>query len=754
MTHPVGSLPIPSPNTGTPNDSHTDMHDDTTEHNHTTPSTTTSEVDDYLIVAQDDPSRPAIYTSGDLYTFLATTKETNFAFNAFDFFVPIGGGPPPHIHNYEHEAFFVEEGNVGFFLGNEAGVPGTNKQFTLNGLPAGTFIFGPRLRPHGFANPNSTAATSGTNKGARILSLTTPGGLDLLFEFAGKPVISRNHPILPPPPGIDPKQLEFGQRTGGGVAFPGYEPPQGTPNYVLVLPDDAPQALKENIESHLAGVDGFSISIFSERPTFTGPFGIEYTSLASFQETLNELSYNQFSLAPQATDTFVQANLNANQVVKHSESLATGVADVELLRTKKDIFYSLTVTGLDFGELLPGGTPQTPDNQLDDVTGIHIHSGDRSRNGGHVFSILDPQHQDEKNLTVKLNADDSTTVKGIWNHKEADIPKNLKDFLTGSGLPGEESDYYFQIHTEGNPAGEIRGQIALTSDDFPDPVKSENHKLLYVTEGQLSVKIGDEVRLAGPDTFIEIAPGNEYAIANFGTAQVESLAVSVPQAKVEPAPIPSYLKPQGNVSPKQIVFLGDEDDVFSQPNRKNLRVYAGEGNDELYATEGTRLFGEKGDDLLDASSGKGRNLLDGGEGNDLLLASRKDKLLGGDGDDTLIIVSGGDNALYGSAGADQFWIVNGRLPDTVPETRQLTFLGLPPLEDTRNVIADFEQGIDKIYISGISGISSFDDLKLLPAFGDIRSTSIVASLGSKDISFANVSGVLFNELSAGDFVFT
>jgi Ca2+-binding RTX toxin-like protein len=599
--------------------------------------------------------------------------------------------------------------------------------------------------------------------------LTTPGALDLFFDNIAIPIKDRNAPIpeFTSVPGDNTyrKLAEFSIRTGAGINFapPSYQPPSSSKKYVLVLPKDAEGEVVEQAKE-LSKIDSFSVWTtgkqegLAQRPTFDGPFGIKYTSLLSFEESGNELSYNQFSLAPQVTDTYVQANLNADQVVKHSKSLATGVADVELLRTKKDIFYSLTVTGLDFGELLAGGTPQTPDNELDDVTGIHIHSGDRGSDGGHVFSILDPHHQDEKNLTIKLNADGSTTVKGIWNQKEADIPTDLKDFLTGSGLPGEESDYYFQIHTEGNPAGEIRGQIALTSDDFPDLVKSENHQLLYVTEGQLSVKIGDEVRLAGPDTYVEIAPGNEYAIANFGTEEVESLAVSIPQTNLEPAPIPSPLKPQGNISPNQRVFLSDADDVFYQPNRNNLRVYGGKGNDELYATQDDRLFGEKGDDLLDASTGTGRNLLDGGEGKDLLIAGKKDQLVGGDGDDTLLIGSGGENVLYGNAGADQFWIANNRIPDTVPDPRQvieqqLPFPNLLPLEDTRNIIADFELGIDKIYISGISGISDFDDLRLLPAFGDIRSTSIVASLDGKDISFANLSGVLFNELSARDFVF-
>ncbi len=795
MTHPVGSLTIPPPNTVSPSSSHTDTH--ATEDNQTTQSTSTSGVvNDYLIVPQDDPNRPAIYTSGDLYAVLATTKETNFGFNAFDFFVPMGGGPPPHIHNYEHEAFFVKEGNVGFFLGNEAGVPGASEEFILNGLPPGTFLFGPRLRPHGFANPNSTAATSGTNKGARVLSLTTPSGLDLLLEFAGIPVTSRNDPIPSQTPGIDPKQLEFGQRTGGGVAFPGYEPPDGTPNYVLVLPVDAPQALKENIESQLAGVDGFSISTYNERPKFTGPFGIEYTSLASFQETGNELSYNQFSLAPQATDTFVQANLTSSQVVEPTESLASGVATLEINSEGDGLDYSLTVTGLDFGNLVEGGTPQTPDNN-DDVTAIYIDSGERGSNGSHAFNILAPSHQDENDLRIASNSDGSTTISSTWNQAEEEIPTTLSDFLDNSGLPGQESNFYFQIHTEGHLTGEIRGQIARTTDDFPNPVESENHELFYVREGQLSLKIGDEIRLAEPDTFVYVAPGNEYSIGNFGETEVESLAVSVIQQAEERVNIgneqfPSPLNPQSSISPNELVFLSDGDDIFDNPNDSRCRIYGGRGNDELFANKDDRLFGEEGNDLLDASGGlggnrlyggegedelfankddrlfggegddfldasvgEGHNRLDGSEGNDDLLAGSNDQLVGGNGDDILRIISGSDNLLYGGSGADQFWIVNGRLPDTLPETRQLTDFGLPPLEDTRNTIVDFEQGIDKIHIGAISGISSFDDLKLLPAFGDIRSTSLLATVDGieGEISLANVSGILFNELSAGDFVF-
>ncbi len=127
----------------------------------------------------------------------------------------------------------------------------------------------------------------------------------------------------------------------------------------------------------------------------------------------------------------------------------------------------------------------------------------------------------------------------------------------------------------------------------------------------------------------------------------------------------------------------------------------------------------------------GGNYVDGGNGRDYLLAGSNSELHGGDGNDTLRIVSGGNNLLYGNSGADRFWIANSRIPDTSCGNRkleQLTDLGLPNLEDTRNTIADFEPNIDKIGIGGIPEISSFDDLKLLPAFGDIQSTSIMPLL--------------------------
>ena len=771
MTHPFASPESPSENIATPEEN-SHSHSSGNEESVSVTSPAASQlVDDYLLVPQDAPldERKAVYTNGDLYTILASSIETDFNFNAFDFFVPFEGGPPPHLHSLEHEAFFVEEGEVSFTLGNEAGafdVPEGEQpeEYILEGVPEGTFVFGPRLLPHGFTNPDSSVALSGSNPGARIFSITAPGGLDLSFE-SGVPVTDRQQPILPPPSGADPLFVEIVQRTGGGFASYGYEVPPGTPDYMLVLPEDASPELETSIREQVGEVEGFSVYAFDDRPTFTGPFEIEYTSLSTLEETTDELgnqiSYNQFSLTPQIAETNIAARLSNKQVVEPTNSSATGFADLQL-NEAGEIEYSLTLSELDLGSLTETATSQTPDNELDDVTAIHLHSGDRDNNGSHKFNILDPEQQQETELNIVVNDDGTTTVSGVWSDSEAEIPNELKDFIGGDGLPGTESDYYLQVHTAGNPEGEIRGQIALTSNDFPEPIVSEDYEVFYVREGTLSFEIDGETRLAEANTFVYVAPGNEYSLANFGSETVKSLAVTIP-AQPEPdtvfglpdSPFPSPLSSQATAETVSEFFLNDAADLFDRPNESNRRVYAGGGNDELIAQQGDRLFGEAGDDLLDASTGKSNNLIDGGAGSDLLVAGRDGVLAGGSGDDILRIGAGGNNLLYGNEGTDQFWLVNGKIPDSIVEERQLTEFGLADLTDTRNTVADFELGVDKIGIANIEGIDSFEDLKLLPAFGDIQSTSIIAEVDGLEgeISLGNLADISFNLLSADDFVF-
>lgn len=977
-----------------------------------------TKVDDYVIAKQDDSTRPAIYASGDLYTFYTTTRESGGDFNFFDFFNPPNNGPLPHYHPFEAEIWNVIGGEFLYSVGN-------NAEYQIV-VPEGTTVFSPRNRIHQYFNLDSTATMSGVTEGARTLSMTVPGALDLFFDAASERVVDINEPI-PPANFDDPEVLDqafinltkFHARTDAGAVLliqleEEFVPPEDGLDYLVVLPEDATEE-KAQEASALAEIDGIKIWTtgvhegIDRRPTFTGDFDVEYTSLATLEETGGEFSYNEFSLEPESPDTldtFVEANLTSNQVVYPTGSDATGVANFSL-NEQGGIDYRITISGLDFGEFIsdsyryiydaaPGfsdftvnpititsddgepveydgyfttatvnaateelvyangvyrvidgtlgdpnalievlrddyynevgiaegafiweffdspraidntlieevaefpdyikaglsqdisledqlvklpfgetvenhdwivipskdkafdvfrdtqgnpaiivgegwsveqtlqtGTFQTADNPLDDITAIHINSGEKGSSGSDVFNILDLQNQDETGLVFTVNDDDSITVGGTWNPEEKEIPSELTDFLNNGGIPGQESEFYIQVDTKGNPDGEIRGQIPIDTNAFPEQITSEDHEIFYVKEGQLSFKINDEVQLAEEDTYVYVAPGNEYSFANFGTETVESLAVTVVPEEPhheddehhhdehhDDETLPSPLKAQKAQLPKEIEVLdNNESNIFNPaPSPEEIpthrRIYSGDKDDELYADSGDRLFGREGNDILDASQGKGGNrlyggkgkdeillntedrgfggydndiidatdgkgynLLDGGDGNDLLFAASNDELRGGDGDD-LISINGSNNVLYGGSGADEFSIFNGRLPDAVAveysdSAKSLLPDGLsfPDLMDAQNVIADFEIGRDKIAIDGVFdtvidgknvnfNIETFDDLELLPTFEHLGNTSITVTFTEdgveKEISLASVSGIYFNELSASDFEF-
>ncbi|MDJ0535345.1 MAG: cupin domain-containing protein [Xenococcaceae cyanobacterium MO_207.B15] len=579
----------------------------------------TEVVDDFLIVSQNDPNRPSTYVSGNLYTTLATTRETDFSFNLIDFFATVGSQPPLHYHLWENELWYVTDGELQFTAES------AENSLTLS---EGGLFFSPRAEVHTWGNEDSEADIVGVTPGARAISFVSPGALDLLFEAVGVQATDLNAPI--PSTEEAPLDLEtfikFGARIDAPVVFtglgasPDYTAPEDSLDYVVVFSEDAEQ---EVVEEALALAENVPLDVWTlgnhdgipQRPTITGSFGIEYTSLLTLEETGNEFSYNQFSLESQ--------NDTAN---------------------------------------------------------------------------------------------------------------------------------------------------------FPESVTSEDHVFFYVTSGELSIRIGEEERTVGEDTFVYIAPENQYSIANLGNETVESLEVTVIDRQSPfPSPNEQFPSPLSNRDglaniPLTFHYLSNKDDWFNgisaQDTEGTRRIYGDDGNDQILVNSQDRAFGEDGDDILIASWGNGHNLLDGGKGNDILIAGSSDQLVGGEGEDLLYIRSGDGNHLYGGTGADEFNIVNGSLPDAV-EVEYPEYLDdvivegvtIPDLVDTRNTIMDFELGVDKIRITGVENIvSSFEDLELLPAFGDLGSTSIIATYTEdgieKEISLANVSGVIFNELSPDDFVFT
>jgi quercetin dioxygenase-like cupin family protein len=122
----------------------------------------------------EDQSLPHISLAGDTYTILLTGANTAGRYCLIDMFVPPGGGPPPHRHDFE-EMFSLLEGEI---------------EVTFRGattvVRAGQTANIPANAPHHFRNTS--------DKPARLLCLCSPAGMDEFFLAIGVPVESRTSP--------------------------------------------------------------------------------------------------------------------------------------------------------------------------------------------------------------------------------------------------------------------------------------------------------------------------------------------------------------------------------------------------------------------------------------------------------------------------------------------------------------------------------------------------------------------------------
>ena len=102
------------------------------------------------------PGESEIRWMGETFTyFLATGRQTAGAFSLVDERAKRGDSVPLHMHKDDMESFYVIEGEITFFVGNQPGVRATAGSFAH--LPGGTV--------HGFRVESETA---------RYLILTTP----------------------------------------------------------------------------------------------------------------------------------------------------------------------------------------------------------------------------------------------------------------------------------------------------------------------------------------------------------------------------------------------------------------------------------------------------------------------------------------------------------------------------------------------------------------------------------------------------
>ena len=206
--------------------------------------------------------------------------------------------------------------------------------------------------------------------------------------------------------------------------------------------------------------------------------------------------------------------LTGDQEVPPVDTEAMGTVEMLLNEAGDAISYSLTVSGLDFGEFIGDGTPQTPETD-DDVVGLHIHNAPRGENGPIVFGVINP-NQDDDDVTFTLNDDGSTTISGIGEETDP-ASEPLSDFVEAlrAAEPGEELPLYWNIHTVEFPMGEIRGQLQvapLNSDPVAEDDSAETEANTLV---EIEVLDNDSDADGDPLTLSIVTPPSN------GTAEVD-----------------------------------------------------------------------------------------------------------------------------------------------------------------------------------------------------------------------------------------
>jgi quercetin dioxygenase-like cupin family protein len=158
------------------------------------------------MIPDDDPSRPltvarpdgpgTTYVSlvGNTYGMLVTGDQTEGRYCLIDMYVPDGGGPPPHRHDFE-EMFTVLDGEIEFTFRGER-----------HTVRAGSTINVPANAPHHFRNVSGAPA--------RMLCMCIPAGQDEYFTRIGDVVAGRDAP----PPVLTPDELAQRRRLAAELA--------------------------------------------------------------------------------------------------------------------------------------------------------------------------------------------------------------------------------------------------------------------------------------------------------------------------------------------------------------------------------------------------------------------------------------------------------------------------------------------------------------------------------------------------------
>jgi mannose-6-phosphate isomerase-like protein (cupin superfamily) len=127
----------------------------------------------------------------DSYWFLDTLvrvhvrgEETGGRYSVVEALEPPGHQPPPHVHHDDDEGFYVLEGEITVWAGDEETV-----------LGPGDFLNAPRGVPHTFRVTST--------RPARVLVTSAPARFDAFVREFGTPAERDELPVLDSPPDVE-----------------------------------------------------------------------------------------------------------------------------------------------------------------------------------------------------------------------------------------------------------------------------------------------------------------------------------------------------------------------------------------------------------------------------------------------------------------------------------------------------------------------------------------------------------------------
>ncbi|CAA9238094.1 MAG: hypothetical protein AVDCRST_MAG93-1191 [uncultured Chloroflexia bacterium] len=158
---------------------------------------TMAPVSEHYALADDEAE--AIWFIGTLATIKASAATTGGALTVVEFAHAPGFATPRHVHHDADEAFYILEGAMRGYCGDQPWR-----------ATAGSFVWLPRGVPHGYAVDG--------DEPLRSLAILMPGGFDRFVTEVGEPARERTLPP-PSPPDVD-KLLAAAARDGQEILGP------------------------------------------------------------------------------------------------------------------------------------------------------------------------------------------------------------------------------------------------------------------------------------------------------------------------------------------------------------------------------------------------------------------------------------------------------------------------------------------------------------------------------------------------------